>query len=105
MPSATFVLTPPGGSDSECLPAYSTPSIAPPLYRVRSSHELSTILAMEEELDIEPGEAADVGKGYTTDSRSRLIPQALLVDASATLCAYLYLVRVCARYGRTREAA
>ena len=92
MPSTTFCLTPPEGSSCERLPAYSSPSIAPPSYRIRCSHELSTILEMEEEVEEVLEEERSTGRAYLTGRHSSMVPQALLVDASATLCAYLYFV-------------
>ena len=92
MPSTTFTLTPPDASSSEDLPEYSIPSIAPPTYRTRRSYELSTILEMDEELDEELEEEASTGRACMTGRHFSMVPQALLVDASATLCAYLYFV-------------
>jgi hypothetical protein len=47
---------------------------------------------MEEELEGDLEEEASTGSAYMTGRHASMVPQALLVDASATLCAYLYFV-------------
>lgn len=111
MPSQTFLLTRPDGDAAELLPTYSSaPETAtrPPAYV--HGKKLSTILesANDDDDDENHGashcitvDAEDVASSSAFARQfakmlsleyATMLPQALLVDASSTLCAYLYFV-------------
>ena len=97
MPSQTFQLA--RTEALESLPDYT------PLPQDASQRRLSTILEMDEE-DAEAGVAKPRFwtswelKSLLVAEYATMIPQALLVDASSTLCVYLYFVSRHLVYGR-----
>lgn len=119
MPSQTFLLSRPASNALESLPVYTrtSPSTSGYHYDDRSATCLPTILEMAEEDCDEDDEALystrppaayfsswDLARLLRIEYAS-MMPQAVLVDASATLCAYLYFTSLQARLALQGQAS